>query len=276
VTRRVAIAAGFATIAGIAARPEPVLAAPAAPVPDSAIPPLRGTWRKEIIRAATALQMTFRFAGNSMFGSTLAISTGTASDANGPLIGGTGIRMQSVRLQPDVENRPSFVRDAGTFALLDYDGHRIAGDALFTADADFAKQLRAHGISLSDGELMQLGLSGSTVRDVALTRSAFRDADIPTIGFVTIRRAAENVGPLKNLLPAMTARDLQGFLVFDITPSYVADLREAGLRELTPDDVTRLKMADVDGAFVRGRTVDGIAPSVPELIEAKRKPRESS
>ena len=273
VTRRVVIAAGFATIAGIAAGSKPGIAAAAASVPDPRMPPLRGTWRKQHRDGANQVQLSFRFAEKSaeksIDGSTFAIRTGTASESDGPTFGKTGIRIPSVRLQQDAENRPWFARDAGTFTLLDFDGQRVAGDVLFSADAGFVDQLGARGISLNDRELMELGLSGATVRDVTLTTSAFQDADIPTIAYVAIFQAADNVVPLKHLLPTMTARDLHDFIVFGITPSYVGDLREAGLSELAPSDVTELKIAGVDGAFVRGRTVDGVAPSVPDLLQAK-------
>jgi len=53
------------------------------------------------------------------------------------------------------------------------------------------------------------------------------------------------------------------------SPASILSTPQAGLPELPPSDVTELKIAGVDDAFVRGRTVDGVAPSVPDLVQAK-------
>jgi hypothetical protein len=71
----------------------------------------------------------------------------------------------------------------------------------------------------------------------------------------------------------MTSTDLKLLLLRNITPAYVHDLRQSGLERLTASDVDQLRDAGVDGAFVRSNTRDGVVPSVPQLLQAKRNPR---
>ncbi|MBD5654878.1 MAG: hypothetical protein IAI50_06820 [Candidatus Eremiobacteraeota bacterium] len=139
---------------------------------------------------------------------------------------------------------------------------------LFVPNRGFADRLRTSRISLNDRELLQLSLTDATIEDVELTRAAFPDADAPTIAIIKLSaQDVQSAVALKESLPAMTTRDLRAFLGYNITPSYVLDLRRSGLCKLTPTDVTRLNVARIDGAFVRSKTYNGRVPSVSELLK---------
>jgi hypothetical protein len=142
---------------------------------------------------------------------------------------------------------------------------------LFVANPGFVSRLRASGVALSQREALELSLSGTTAQDVGLVRSAFPDAEIVTMALLGISgQTGQNAVDLKQLLPAMTSTDLKLLLLRNITPAYVHDLRQSGLGRLTASDVDQLRDAGVDGAFVRSNTRDGVVPSVPQLLQAKR------
>ena len=237
-------------------------------------PSSQSLWGKWTLKSrsdgATLLVVRFRY-GNSFDGSEFYLRRpGNANGASQQANDMRSFSLQFVRLLVGPRNVPYLSSDSGAFNLVGFDGRRNAGDVLFVPNSDFATSLHAKGLAVNNRQSLQLGLAGASVQDVELTKAAFPDADVATVSLLKMsRQNVQSAVTLRQLVPTMTARDLAVFLGRNITPSYVLDLRTSGLNDLTPADVSNLKSAHVDGAFVRSQTKSNIVPSVSKLLQAK-------
>jgi hypothetical protein len=282
INRRAAISVGVSITAALVTGCAPRLLGTLAPTvwaDASSAEATHGVWSLLAASSATPnsvarkVQLTFRYSAKSLDGSVFSLDDGPLRSRAPETIGRTPFKYQFIRLQ--VSNAgASFSREPGTLMLFGFDRRRTTGNVLFVANPGFVSGLRANGVALSQREALVLSLSGTTAQDVGLVRSAFPDAEIVTMALLGISgQTGQSAVDLKQLLPAMTSTDLKHLLLRNITPSYVHDLRLSGMKRLTASDVDRLRDAGVDGAFVRSNTHDGVVPSVPQLLQAKRNPR---
>lgn len=266
-SRAAALAVGLSSIAGISLSIAPreafastVVRALAAPSQTSS-----GTWSLESdSRGTPVLKLTFEY-GDSKDGSLFYISNTTATQSSS-----RWFSLQSVQLFLTRQYVSHVRRDSGTFNLLNFDGKRTAGSAVFVANQEFANRLRSNRIVLSKRDLLQLALCGATVEDVAILKATLPDIDAPTIGLVKMSgQSSKDILDLRQLLPTMTTTDLRVLLGTNVTPSYVLALQQAGLQHLAPMDVAKLKAAHIDAAFVQSKTTNSVVPTINELLQAK-------
>lgn len=122
-----------------------------------------------------------------------------------------------------------------------------SGKAAFHASADFSQQLRNGGFTPSRDELLQLGLSHASIRDVREITTAFPDATLDTVSrFRWFGLPANAAVDLKKSISSLSARDLISFAGLGITTEYVKRIRKTlGKEQLTPGRIRAAALADL-------------------------------
>jgi len=57
--------------------------------------------------------------------------------------------------------------------------------------------------------------------------------------------------------------------IFKVTPEFVAEVRNEGLSNLSVEDVVKLRIFKIDGAFIRQSKADGVPLEVERLVRRR-------
>jgi hypothetical protein len=133
---------------------------------------------------------------------------------------------------PPAASRFELASDAGTVSFTGHVGGGTgSGQFSFAPQRAFVDVLHRRGVTgtVSDHDLYRLAIIGTTTASVDALLATLRRYD--------------------DALPS--GPELVRFATHDVTAQVVADLGDAGLRRLTPEEIVRLVNHEVDGRYVR-------------------------
>lgn len=214
---------------------------------------LTGTWKVVMTRPTSvgvsgaifgrirAVLLEFK-SGNTVCGWAFHLPAQAGEQA--PKVRGTSVRIPSARIVPRDGGSASLSRPAGTFVLTGFDGTTTTGPLAFTPDTSFVAAHASLGVDLSPQQVLALAFSGAAIGDYQELHSSFPDVTIADLAMIGLfGQSVRDASRLKRLVPTITASDLPGFLLRQITPEYVQSLHDAGRHDLSPSDIKRVRDA---------------------------------